>query len=191
LVAATTGAADHISSLFMRAYEAVAGGLHERAVYSVTKAQAAVEAAAGGKVAAVAASAAAMAGGGYATVEHTVREARAHLPSKTAERVEHRISKRTAVTTSIASSSLSSPSSSRAKPVVASGAQRVNEFGEPRARATVSKKSEFGAVPRLRSVRAISAAVKAPVGQTTAPASGKVKVAPEFGSSRSVTEFSP
>ncbi len=73
LVVVATGSSEHLSNLLLRTYEAVTGGLHERAVHSVTKAQAAFEAAAAGKVAAVAASAAAVAGGGYATVERTVR----------------------------------------------------------------------------------------------------------------------
>lgn len=70
----TVAAADgeQITSVFMRAYETIAGGFHERAVHSFTKAQTAIETAASGKVAAVAASAAAAAGSGYATVEKTV-----------------------------------------------------------------------------------------------------------------------
>ncbi|MGH2901053.1 MAG: sigma-70 family RNA polymerase sigma factor, partial [Solirubrobacteraceae bacterium] len=43
---------DAVSSLLMRAYEAIAGGLQDRAMHSLAKAQAAIEAAAGGKVAA-------------------------------------------------------------------------------------------------------------------------------------------
>ena len=53
-------------NLVTRVYETVVGGFHERAIYSFTKAQTAVEAASAGKLAAVAASAAAVAGGGYA-----------------------------------------------------------------------------------------------------------------------------
>jgi len=72
LVAIDSGMGDHVTSLLMRVYEAFAGGLHERAVHSVTKAQLALETATAGKVAAVAASAAAAAGGGLATVERKV-----------------------------------------------------------------------------------------------------------------------
>ncbi len=64
--------------LLSRVYEALAGPIHERAVVSAVKLQAAVEAAATGKVAAVAASAAALAGGGVAVdqaVEHGRRPA--------------------------------------------------------------------------------------------------------------------
>ena len=60
---------DHLANVFVRAYEAVVGGVHERAIHSAAKAQLLLEASASGKVAAVAASAAAVAGGGYATVE--------------------------------------------------------------------------------------------------------------------------
>jgi RNA polymerase sigma factor (sigma-70 family) len=73
LVAVAADRGDLVGNLVLRAYEAVAGGLHERAITGVTKAQAALEASAAGKVAAVAASAAAVAGGGYATVEQAAR----------------------------------------------------------------------------------------------------------------------
>lgn len=69
--AAGSGSSEPASHIVLRAYEAMAGGLHERAVNGVTKAQAALEATSVGKVAAVAASAAAVAGGGgyVSTVE--------------------------------------------------------------------------------------------------------------------------
>ena len=63
---------ERIVNVLLRVYEGMAGGLHERAVHSVTKTQALIEATAAGKVAAVAASAAAVAGGGYASVERMV-----------------------------------------------------------------------------------------------------------------------
>jgi RNA polymerase sigma factor (sigma-70 family) len=96
LAAVASGGGEQLGNVFMRAYEAIAGGFHERAVHSVTKAQAAIEAAAGGKVAAVAASAAAAAGGGYATVERTVtgdradrtREARRQEPVRRTSKVQ-------------------------------------------------------------------------------------------------------
>ena len=72
LVVVDGGSGDHVVNMLMRVYEGMAGGLHERAVHSVTKAQALIEASAAGKVAAVAASAAAVAGGGYASVERIV-----------------------------------------------------------------------------------------------------------------------
>lgn len=76
------GTGDHVSNLLMRIYECVAGGLHERAVHSVTKVQMALEAATTGKVAAVAASAAAAAGGGLAAVERPVERPRDDRPAK-------------------------------------------------------------------------------------------------------------
>lgn len=85
LLAAHAGSHDQLPHLVMRLYEGVAGGLHERAVHSLTKAQALVEASASGKVAAVAASAAAVAGGGYASVERVIeRPAAGHATRGTA-----------------------------------------------------------------------------------------------------------
>ncbi len=55
--------------LVLRAYEALAGGVHDRAVHSAMRVQGALEMASASKVAAVAASAAALAGGGVAAVE--------------------------------------------------------------------------------------------------------------------------
>ncbi len=76
---------DQLTNLLTRVYETIVGGFHERAVYSFTKAQSAVEAASAGKFAAVAASAAAVAGGGYTTVERKVPHVRGHdKPAKTA-----------------------------------------------------------------------------------------------------------
>jgi hypothetical protein len=62
-VALPAAAAEHKSSLFARAYEAIVGGLHDRAAAAVLKVQAATEVASTGKLAAIAASAAAIGGG--------------------------------------------------------------------------------------------------------------------------------
>jgi RNA polymerase sigma factor (sigma-70 family) len=75
---------ERLAHAVARIYEFVAAGWQERAVYSVTKAQAAFEAATTGKVAAVAASAAVAAGSGYATVERTVTRDRAASTRQTA-----------------------------------------------------------------------------------------------------------
>ncbi|HEV7805143.1 MAG TPA: sigma-70 family RNA polymerase sigma factor [Solirubrobacteraceae bacterium] len=84
------GTGDHVVTMLIRLYEGMAGGLHERAVNSLTKTQALIEASASGKVAAMAASAAAVAGGGYASAERVVEHppapraaasARAHVHS--------------------------------------------------------------------------------------------------------------
>ncbi|MEA2137852.1 MAG: hypothetical protein QOG56_1002 [Solirubrobacteraceae bacterium] len=76
-LAVVEGGGDHVVTALMRLYEGMAGGLHERAVNSLAKTQALIEASASGKVAAVAASAAAVAGGGYASVERVVEHPRA------------------------------------------------------------------------------------------------------------------
>ena len=82
VVAVDVATGDHVSNLLMRVYEAVAGGVHERAVHSATKVQMALEAATGGKVAALAASAAAAAGGGLATVQRTVERPKEDRPAR-------------------------------------------------------------------------------------------------------------
>jgi RNA polymerase sigma factor (sigma-70 family) len=56
--------------LVARAWDAIAGGLHERVLLSSHKLQAGIEAVSAGKVAAVAASATALAGGGAAALNH-------------------------------------------------------------------------------------------------------------------------
>jgi DNA-directed RNA polymerase specialized sigma24 family protein len=68
-IAGGSASPEATTSLFVRMYEAVAGTLHERAVASALKVQAALEAASVGKVTAVAASAAALAGGGAVVAE--------------------------------------------------------------------------------------------------------------------------
>jgi hypothetical protein len=101
---------DHVSSVLMRLYEALAGGLHERAVHSVTKAQLALETATTAKIAAVAASAAAAAGGGIATVERTVER----KPQRHEKRlVVHKSAKR-----AVRSASVPAPAAAPSQPVV-------------------------------------------------------------------------
>jgi RNA polymerase sigma factor (sigma-70 family) len=74
-VALAPAAAAHVhepaSSALVRLYEALTGGIHERAVSAALKVQAAAEAASAGKLAAIAASAAAIAGGGAVVVDTT------------------------------------------------------------------------------------------------------------------------
>ena len=84
-LAAVLGGEDQLTNIVTRVYETIVGGFHERAVYSFTKAQTAVEAASAGKLAAVAASAAAVAGGGYATVERTIPHRAASKPAKVSQ----------------------------------------------------------------------------------------------------------
>jgi RNA polymerase sigma factor (sigma-70 family) len=72
-VALAPAAAEHgherAAGLFVRLYEALTGGIHERTASAALKLQAAAEAASAGKLAAIAASAAAIAGGGAAVVD--------------------------------------------------------------------------------------------------------------------------
>ena len=92
LVAAATPSqpVEETPSLAIRVYEAVAGGLQERAAYSAQRLHAGLEAASAGKVAAVAASATALAGGGMAAVRGPVRQERIrHEDSHRSARVEH------------------------------------------------------------------------------------------------------
>lgn len=83
LIVMSAGSGEHLWNLFLRTYEALTGGLHERAVHSVTKAQVVIETSVSGKVAAVAASAAAVAGGGYTTLETAVKHAPEGQPART------------------------------------------------------------------------------------------------------------
>jgi RNA polymerase sigma factor (sigma-70 family) len=69
---------ERAAGVFVRLYEAVAGGVHERAASAALKLQAAAEAASTGKLAAIAASAAAIAGGGAAVVDNTATGRRGH-----------------------------------------------------------------------------------------------------------------
>jgi RNA polymerase sigma factor (sigma-70 family) len=69
--AAAENVRERAAGLFVRLYEAVWGGIHERAASGTLKIQAAAEAASAGKLAAIAASAAAIAGGGAVVANTT------------------------------------------------------------------------------------------------------------------------
>jgi RNA polymerase sigma factor (sigma-70 family) len=185
---AVTAAAgsEHLSNLFMRTYEAIAGGVHERAVHSVTKAQAAIEAAAAGKVAAVAASAAAVAGGGYATVERTVLHAHRSQHATSAQHQPARVVK----PANAAKRAVASAAATRVKPAAAA-APPINEFGQASSNATAAGGNEFAAAPRRAKIRVIAAdATPRPKRLTPAPVKN-TKVAPEFASSGGTDEFGP
>jgi hypothetical protein len=169
----------------MRTYEAIAGGFHERAVHTVTKAQAAIEAAAAGKVAAVAASAAAVAGGGYATVERTVGHRYANQAPKTVAPESERASKPTVAARHVSVA----PARSVAKPA-AQAVRRVNEFGHAQGGAGSAGPTEFDQAPRRDSFRTISAAATSPARKPPAR-SAKPRAAPEFGSADAGGEFGP
>jgi hypothetical protein len=70
-VAVGDHARERAAGVFVRLYEAIAGGIHERAASAALKIQAAAEAASTGKLAAIAASAAAIAGGSAVAVQST------------------------------------------------------------------------------------------------------------------------
>jgi RNA polymerase sigma factor (sigma-70 family) len=185
VVGAGGGGGEHLSNLVMRTYEALAGGVHERAVHTVTKAQAAIEAAAAGKVAAVAASAAAVAGGGYATVERTVRHAAHHSP--TAQTAQHRPAH---VVKPISAPKRAAASAATTR-VKAAATPAVNEFGQASTKARSAAGNEFAAAPRRSSIRTI-AADATPRPKRNAPAPPKTtKAAPEFASPGPSDEFGP
>jgi len=77
-------AALHGEGLLARAFEAITGGVHDRATSAALKLQAAAETASAGKLAAVAASAAAIAGGGAVVVDGATTPKR-HAPVVRAE----------------------------------------------------------------------------------------------------------
>jgi RNA polymerase sigma factor (sigma-70 family) len=190
LVVVATGTSEHLSNLVLRAYEAVSGGLHERAVHSVTKAQAALEAAAAGKVAAVAASAAAVAGGGYATVERTVGQEPPGVRHTTAQRQAStpvRPSWRTPTMRSAQGPTTTRRVTPVAKPAKPRSKQPRQEF-KPSARKSRQVAPEFEQpVARRISASTASAAprpARRPPSALTAPEftdSSGGKSAPEFG----------
>jgi len=187
VVVAGGGGGEHVANAFMRAYEAVAGGFHERAVHSATKMQAALEAAAGGKVAAVAASAAAVAGGGYATVEHTVLKQRHHHPAKVAKHQPSRSQNASASSNRTIAARVRAASSQPRPP-----ATQVDEFGQPRPTARAKTQTEFGAPQqRAASVRVISASATSKAAPRRSAPVPTSNVAPEFGSAGGPDEFGP
>jgi len=202
LSAAGAGTGDHVWQLVMRVYEAAAGGLHERAVNSLTRTQALVEATAGGKVAAVAASAAAVAGGGYASVEQVIQRpaktapaAGAHVRSLPPQAALRTASVVRAVRNPVVQTAAAAPK----KAVVTAPVIR-REFGSVRARRPRH-------APEFRSTGAVGAAsagaadaaatAAASTGAPAAPpppprAAPPAKPAPEFGGGgRSAPEFGP
>jgi len=175
LVVAAAYTGEHVSNLVLRAYEAVAGGLHERAIHGATKAQAAIEAASAGKVAAVAASAAAVAGGGYASVESSKPgAAEAHKPVV-------RLDSKARVRPSSEPTRSAAPRILRVRPPRQAATRIANEFG---ARATRSSKS----TPEFSSPNALPS----PSPTKDRLSSDSSTGAPEFGTTaQGVTEFGP
>ena len=191
LAVVATGNGEHVSNLLLRAYEAISGGVHERAVHSLTKAQAALDAAAAGKVAAVAASAAAVAGGGYATVERTVREQRKQAPQNLAQRHSTSTKEQTKPKVAhprprAAMARLGPRIKARLRPRPRVG---VDEFGYTRSSGSSKRRTEFQDVRRDSSIRAVAASADPPKPQPTR--STEAKIAPEFAPARRADEFGP
>jgi RNA polymerase sigma factor (sigma-70 family) len=89
-------AAGHGHGLLGRLFEAITGGIHDRAASAALKLQAAAETASAGKVAAVAASAAAIAGGGAVVVDGATTAKRPHAPVARAQPVAQHVAVATA-----------------------------------------------------------------------------------------------
>ena len=194
LAVAATDGGEQISNFFMRMYEAIAGGLHERAVHSATKAQAAIEAAAAGKVAAVAASAAAVAGGGYATVERTVERSMHPEHRDRGQKIAHHdvVAPRRKVVTRLPAAPAASPvpapapapAPAKRQPVAAAQA----EFGASGTPVTSGSASGFEPAPPSKPAGAASAAGAAPHRRAHPSAS---KPTPEFATQDAGSEFGP
>jgi RNA polymerase sigma factor (sigma-70 family) len=145
-VALVPAAADHgherAAGFFVRLYETVAGGVHERAASAALKIQAAAEAASTGKLAAIAASAAAIAGGGAVVVDGVASADRNH--GARAERAAQRTPAPTASAANVAvppgRTTVSSPSARRTS--VRRAAQR-SEFAASRRHAAATTRTEF------------------------------------------------
>lgn len=195
---ANSGGGEQISNLFMRLYEAIAGGLHERAVHSATKAQAAIEAATSGKVAAVAASAAAVAGGGYATVERTVERTIRHEHASPARKAaghdvvspRRKVAARLPAAATAPAPAAPVPAPARAKPAPAPPPARPTEFEASGAPVTSGAQAGYEPTSHARSgVGASSAAAAAPRYRPTRDASSKAT--PELSSANADSEFGP
>jgi hypothetical protein len=193
LAVAATDGGEQISNFFMRVYEAISGGLHERAVHSATKAQAAIEAAAAGKVAAVAASAAAVAGGGYATVERTVEHTIHHEHRDRARKIAHHdvVSPRRKAVTRLpaapaaAASPAPTPAPAKRQPVAAA----QTEFGASGTPVTSGSASGFEpSPPPSKPTRRASAGAAQPRREPRPPAP---KSTPEFAAQDAGSEFGP
>jgi RNA polymerase sigma factor (sigma-70 family) len=183
------GFGDYLSHAAMRLYEAIAGGLHERAVNSFTKGQAVLEASAAGKVAAVAASAAAVAGGGYVSVEQMADRSAAARPAIKAAKFKP-IATRALRPASAVRTTTAKAVAQRA-PASASRARR-NEFGASAALPHATYAPEFRPDTQLTAAQARSAyAARAPAARARGATSSPSRAAPEFGPRKAAPEFAP
>jgi RNA polymerase sigma factor (sigma-70 family) len=193
LVVGDAGFGDQVVQFATRLYEAVSGGLHERAVSSFTKAQAVVEATAAGKVTAVAASAAAVAGGGYVSVDRIVERPAKRQAAVVRSAFSPTVVQQASWTTPKALvQAAKSPASQPASPATT---VKRSEFGTSRPRRRATLAPEFGA-NRRSSPRAQAAAFSAkppppPPPPPPAVSQPRPKPAPEFGSGAAAPEFGP
>jgi RNA polymerase sigma factor (sigma-70 family) len=189
LVGTVAASEEHLTNLFTRAYETIAGGFHERAIHSFTKAQGLIEAASAGKMAAVAASAAAVVGGSYATVERRIPQRGHDKPAKeaAAQRPAPRAPTPVSVTTAPPPSA---PVVRKADPA-RHAAPRAGEFGTPARRAANARSPEFASVERRDTSFTRAAATGVPSRSTSAstPTSTPGPAAPEFGAAAPAPEF--
>lgn len=196
LLAGDAATTDHLPHLLTRLYESLAGGLHERAVHSLTKTQALVEASAAGKVAAVAASAAAVAGGGYASVERAIqRPAKVQPASAASSPAPRKAAPIVRTTTAPRPTTASTASTARAAPALSR-----NVFAAKQPSRSTRPAPEFrgrGGSSQPAAVRFASAS-SAPASSTSAlsasstspktagtATSSPPKPAPEFGAKQS------
>jgi hypothetical protein len=183
------GFGDYLSHAAMRLYEAIAGGLHERAVNSFTKGQAVLEASAAGKVAAVAASAAAVAGGGYVSVEQMADRSAAARPAIKAAKFKPIATR--ALRPAAAVRTITAKAVAQRAPASASRARR-NEFGASAALPHATYAPEFRPDTQLTAAQARSAyAARAPAARARGATSSPSRAAPEFGPRKAAPEFAP
>jgi len=200
LVVLDGGTGEQLVNFLMRVYEGFAGGLHERAVHSATKAQALIEASASGKVAAVAASAAAVAGGSYASVERVVEPPSAKRPAAAEPRARPSTPVKRAIAPAPAAAMPAAVSNQpRVVPTKANPAKKRTPFGASR---TTRPKSRWA--PEFRpEARKHAAPTRRVVGTNTVPQGTKPtwtppqapppppKAAPEFAPEGAAPEFGP
>ena len=171
---------DHMTNLLARTYEAVFGGLHEKAIHSFTKAQGLIEAASAGKLAAVTASAVAVVGGSYATVERKLPDLTHDRPAKiTAEGAPD--GQEQAGTVGVRSSGAAGKAGSSLPK------RRMSEFESP-VKGAVVRSPEF---PRTRELDAqfARATLDEPSAAGGSSSPPKKNPAPEFAPARGAPEF--
>jgi RNA polymerase sigma factor (sigma-70 family) len=181
-LAAVLGGEDQLTNIVTRVYETIAGGFHERAVYSLTKAQSAVEAASAGKLAAVAASAAAVAGGGYATVERTIPHRAANKPAKVSQQPTREA--RAATAPAVTPAPVVRKAAAKQVPRHVSefpGSGRNTRAASPEFRPSAASRTTLFTRAAATGSTSASASASPPATGPSAPEFGAVRPAPEFG----------